>query len=61
MKLYLVETKDEVFWSTEKIDAIYKHVEYPYGKARYKEVDRSKYQFPDGKKKVKLQPALVEV
>jgi hypothetical protein len=37
--LYLVETKNEVFVSPRKLDAVYKHVEFQYGKARYYEVD----------------------
>lgn len=53
-KWYIVETDKEVFYSPRKMDATYKHVEYLYGRARYKEVERSKYQFPEGKKRIKL-------
>ena len=52
-KLYVVETKKEVFVSERKLDAIYKHVEFLYGAARYKEVLASK--FHTDKKIVRLQ------
>jgi len=60
-KLYLVETKDEVLWSERKLDAIYEHVKYSYGRAKYKEVLKNRYKFPEGKKKTHLFPPLVEV
>ena len=43
-KLHVVETKTEVFVSARKLDAVYKHVEYKYGQARYREVDSDKLQ-----------------
>jgi hypothetical protein len=57
--LYVVETQDSVFYSDRKIDAVYKHCEFLYGRARYKEVDRSKYQFPEGKRRIKLRDGTV--
>lgn len=42
-KLYVVEERDVVYVSRNKLDAIYKHVEYKYGQAKYKEVDSDKF------------------
>lgn len=60
-RLYLVETKDEVLWSERKLDAIYEHVKFSYGKAKYKEVLKNRYKFPEGKKKTRINAPLVEV
>ncbi len=43
-KLYLVETKDTVYASERKLDAAYKHVEFKYGQAKYREVSESEFQ-----------------
>lgn len=43
-KLYVVETKGELYVSDRKLDAVYKHCEFRYGQARYREVDSDKLQ-----------------
>lgn len=40
MKVYIVETRDTIFWSDRKLDATYKHVEYLYGQARFGEMNK---------------------
>ena len=36
---YVIETPKEVFWSKQKIDATYKHVEFLYrDKAKWREI-----------------------
>lgn len=42
-KLFVVETKDTCFVSPRKLDATYKHVEFLYGQAKYKEVSESNF------------------
>jgi hypothetical protein len=58
--IYIVETPKEVFFSSEKIDAIYKHVEFRRGQARYKEVLASRFNFPKGKEKIPLRSGILE-
>lgn len=52
--LYVVETKDAVYLANRKLEATYKHVEFRYGKAKYKEVLASKYRVPEGKEVIWL-------
>ena len=40
MKVYIVETRDTIFWSDRKMDATYKHVEFLYGQARFGEMNK---------------------
>ncbi len=48
--LYIVDTPQALYYSTSKLEATYKHVEFSYkDKARYKEVQQSKYVLPDKK------------
>lgn len=53
-KLYLVETENEVFWSERKLDAAYKHVEFRYGRAVYKEVNAARYYMDRSKRYIPL-------
>ncbi len=52
-KYYLVEEKESnrVYYSQNKIDAIYKHVEYRYGKAKYRE----SFRLPEGKELINME------
>jgi len=60
-KLFLVETKDVVYYSERKIDAAYKHQEFNrWNPAKYREVQKSKYKFPEGKRKIALNDGTVE-
>lgn len=43
-KLFVVETKEEVFVYERKLDAIYKHIEYKFGQAKLKEVSSESFQ-----------------
>ena len=52
-KLFVVETKDTCFVSPRKLDATYKHVEFLYGEAKYREVDSRN--FKTKKKVIDLQ------
>lgn len=57
-KLYIVETRNTVYWSHRKMDAIFHHVQYPWGTAKYKEVQR--YENIFDKKMVQLNPPISE-
>ena len=46
-RLFLVETRDIVWWGRRKLDAIYKHVEFEKGRARYREVHADRYLLPE--------------
>lgn len=41
--LYLIETKDHVWWSPRKLTAQYKHVEFLLGRAKYKEMEKEQF------------------
>lgn len=44
MKVYIIETPKEVFWSYKKMDTTYKHVEYLYrDKAKYRELEGARW------------------
>lgn len=44
MKVYLVETPKDIFWSNSKMDTQYKHVEFFWrDKARYREMDEGQF------------------
>lgn len=44
MNVFVIETKKDIWWSREKIDAQYKHVEFLYrDKARYREMSMKKF------------------
>lgn len=58
--LYLVETDSIVFHSDRRIDALYKHIEYRRGQARYKAVRPDRYTYPKGKQKISLRDGTVE-
>ncbi len=40
MSLYIVETKDCIFWSDRKMDAAYKHCEFLYGQATFRTLSK---------------------
>lgn len=54
MKVYVVETKDALFWSERKMDATYKHVQFLYGQAKFYQADKSDLS-EKGKKIVQIQ------
>ena len=57
-KVYVIETKDEVFWSSRKLDIAYKHIEYLYrDRVRYKEFTKEQF----AKMKVKNKKKFVEL
>ena len=44
MNVYVIETKQDIWWSREKIDAQYKHVEFFYkDRAKYREMSMKKF------------------
>ena len=53
--VFVVETQNEIYWSTRKLDATYKHTQFKYRDgARYRELDASTHYPPSNKKLVWL-------